>query len=341
MPHALGVETMNPLVSVVVSTYNQGWCIEQTLSSVLDQTYQPMEIIVVDDASTDDTSSRLQAFTGRITSLRHQINQGQKTGGGGASRNTGIRQARGEFVAFLDGDDLWEREKIAVQVQAALAYPQSGLIAVDGIRFDHHDGRVLQHTLFGELGTTLSDGAVWTSRLYDRLLQGCLIDTPSQVMVPARVFNAVGLFDGGIASDYDFYIRVAAEYDITLVKQSLTRYRYHASSVSGPLDRQHFTFAPINVGIWAKHAKSAREAYRPVIRQRMRQQMRAIADEAFHEGCRRNRKWASQYLCRLLATRLSFEWSPYIVVRLARLWCPLWIARIIKPFVRLVFPHKP
>ncbi len=105
--------TVNPSVSVVVTTYNQARYIAETIESVLAQTHAPREIIVVDDGSTDETPSITARFGDRITCIR------QKNQGIAGSRNAGIRRASGELIAFLDGDDLWEPGKLAAQVDLA------------------------------------------------------------------------------------------------------------------------------------------------------------------------------------------------------------------------------
>src|SRR5690242_11178404 len=121
---------MKPLVSTIITTYNQAEYIAAAIESALAQTYAEQEIIVVDDGSTDDTSTRIATFASRVTSIR------QANAGVAASRNSGVRLAKGPLLAFLDGDDAWERDKLEIQVAAALAEPLSGLIVVDGTQFD-------------------------------------------------------------------------------------------------------------------------------------------------------------------------------------------------------------
>ena len=111
-PAAAMAASQAPLVSVVIPTYQRGYCIGACIASVLAQTLGEIEIIVVDDASGDDTAARVAAFDdARIIYLALAANQG-----GAAARNAGIRRARGEFVAFLDSDDVWLPTKLASQV---------------------------------------------------------------------------------------------------------------------------------------------------------------------------------------------------------------------------------
>ena len=106
-----------PLVSVVIPNYNGERFVEKTLKSVLDQTYQYFEIIVVDDASTDASPSIIQGFADRDPRIR--LIRLKKNGGVSNARNTGIREARGEYIALLDNDDLWTPDKLERQVKLA------------------------------------------------------------------------------------------------------------------------------------------------------------------------------------------------------------------------------
>lgn len=101
-----------PVVSVIIPSYNRGYCIAQCIRSVLNQTFTDFEIIVVDDASSDDTRAQVLSIAdARIHYLAHEANQG-----GAVARNTGIRIAQGEFVAFLDSDDHWQPDKLEKQI---------------------------------------------------------------------------------------------------------------------------------------------------------------------------------------------------------------------------------
>ena len=98
----------NPLVSIIVPTYNRAGVLSRAIRSIFSQTYSNIEIIIVDDASCDDTGNVVESFMDdHIHYIRHDKNQG-----GSASRNTGIRSAKGSFIAFLDDDDEWLPEKL-------------------------------------------------------------------------------------------------------------------------------------------------------------------------------------------------------------------------------------
>src|SRR6478735_9297243 len=113
-----GSATQNPLVSVVVITYNTAEYVAHAIDSVLQQTWKNPELIVVDDGSTDETPQVVGRFADHRLKYVRQQNQGPN-----AARNTGIRQSRGEFVAFLDADDWWLPDKICRQVSVAVANP--------------------------------------------------------------------------------------------------------------------------------------------------------------------------------------------------------------------------
>jgi hypothetical protein len=155
-------------------------------------------------------------------------------------------------------------------------------------------------------------------------------------MVPARVFETVGLFDDIFASDYDFYVRVAAQYDMTFIKKPLMRYRYRTASVSGPLDQQHFRYIPADIEILKKHLRIARDEHRPVIRTWITYKLDWIAHQAFSEGRFGNRLWAIRYLGRLAAANIRSEKIPSILLLIARLVCPRWLSRMARPVTRLL-----
>jgi glycosyltransferase involved in cell wall biosynthesis len=317
----------DPLVSVVITAYNLGWCIENTIQSVLDQTYSNLEIIVVDDASTDDTEQRIARFADRIKYIRHETNQGVLNDAeAGPARNSGVAAASGDYIAILDGDDLWEPGKIAVQVEAARRFPDAGMIVVDGVSFAHEDGRVLRTTLLLDspdpFFSTLPAGAVVSVDLYSRFLEDCLFDTPSQVMIASRVFDAVGLFSECRCDDYEFYIRASEKFNVAVVKQPLVRYRQHTANLSGAAPDQFFRFVQPNIDIWKQHLRSCRNGANQIVQERIGRALKTAADRALQAGRRSKRAWARRYLWGLITRNTPHPAVAHVGVRLFLLHCP-------------------
>ena len=335
-----------PLVSVVITAYNLGWCVEDTLRSVFNQTYSNLEVIVVDDASTDDTATRLAPYANRIKYIRHATNQGLLKGAeAGPARNSGVAAATGEYVALLDGDDLWEPEKIAIQVEAAQRFPNAGLIVVDGISFAHEDGRTLRSTLLFDTTdrfiSTLPEDAIVSADLHRRFLHDCLIDTPSQVMIARRVFETIGVFSECRCDDYDFYVRASAEFDVAVVKTRLVRYRQHSANLSGASAQQFFRFVQPNLDIWTRHLRTCRADVRPLVKQRIKRTLRTAADRATAEGRNNDREWAASYLLGLIRRNFGRSAVVYVACRLVLLYCPAKTASLIRQtvgWVRLQLP---
>jgi glycosyltransferase involved in cell wall biosynthesis len=317
---------MPPRVSVIVTTYNHEAFIAEAVQSVLGQTYTDYEVIVVDDGSVDGTLEQISRF-GQKVSLLRQPNQGVA-----ASRNTGIRHARGELVAFLDGDDLWEPEKLECQVAAAGDHPASGLIAVDGVKFSGPS--ILQLSLLAPSVTALLSGRnSVTLRCYEQLLRQNLISTTSQVMVPRCVFDVVGLSDSAfpLASDYDLYIRIAARYEMTFVGRPLTRWRYLHTSASGPEELRLLRWAADEIAILKKHLGCAPPTYRPLIRALLREELLGAASIAYYQA---DRALARRYLVALL---LSNPTSPIPVSFLVGLYAPRVVTRVVGQTLRRLF----
>jgi glycosyltransferase involved in cell wall biosynthesis len=133
------MDAMNPMVSVIIPTYNRADKVGKTIESVLAQTVADREVIVVDDGSSDDTGPVLNAAFGHRIRYFKQPNQGASV-----ARNTGIAQARGEWIAFLDSDDLWEKDKLELQLKALKRFsPQCGGCYTDTRFFNNPEKRTM------------------------------------------------------------------------------------------------------------------------------------------------------------------------------------------------------
>ncbi|NEP84931.1 MAG: glycosyltransferase family 2 protein, partial [Okeania sp. SIO3B3] len=126
-----------PCVSVIIPAYNRADLIGETVDSVLAQTHPDIEIIVIDDGSTDNTADVLATYGSALRVIR-QANAGQQ-----AARNAGIRAATGDYIAFLDSDDLWLPHRIEAQLQRFEEVPEAGLVYCDAAVFDDETGQTL------------------------------------------------------------------------------------------------------------------------------------------------------------------------------------------------------
>lgn len=192
-------------VSVIIPTYNRAHLVCQAIESVLAQTAQADEIIVVDDGSTDDTQDHLQSFENRIKIIT-QANRGIS-----AARNIGIKTAQFEWLTFLDSDDLWKPTKLEKQ-KAFLSQHRDYLICYTDEEWRKNDTWVNPKKIHKKHGG-------W---IYEHCLPRCIISA-SSVMLHHRLFERFGLFDENLPAceDYDLWLRLAAELPVGLVPEKL------------------------------------------------------------------------------------------------------------------------
>lgn len=319
---------MDSRVSVVVTTYNQVGYIEQTLQSVFDQTSPAFEVIVVDDGSTDKTPSLLARYKERIRYIR-QNNQGVAS-----SRNTGIAQAQGEYVALLDGDDIWEPEKLAAQIEAARRFPQSGLIISNGVEFD--ESGILQPSLLRDVEKELrlQDTQVVSVPYYEQALEWNPIWTVSQVMIPRAVLQTVGVSDSAFqcGSDYDLYLRIADKYDLTFIMERLVRWRYLTTSASGRRDIRALRYRFDHILALKKQYRATSPSRRALIRSILNRRVPLASESAYYFGRQHDRLFASRLLWRLFVSDFSLTSFVYLIA----LWIPSSIIHGTAPTIRRI-----
>jgi glycosyltransferase involved in cell wall biosynthesis len=194
------------LVSVIIPTFNRAGWITQAVASVLAQTYEDFEILVVDDGSTDATLENLAPLGRRLRLVRSARRRGVS-----AARNLGIKAARGEWLAFLDSDDLWLPEKLARQAAYLAARPELLICQTEEI-WVRHGVRVNPPKTHRQTG----------GEIFWRSLERCSV-SPSAVMLHRRLLDEVGLFDENLpaAEDYDLWLRVAWRYPVGLCPEPL------------------------------------------------------------------------------------------------------------------------
>ena len=196
---------MAPLVSVIIPTYNRVEMVRQALASVEAQTFRDFEIVVVDDGGTDDTFEALAADR-ELRVLRHPHRRGVA-----AARNTGVTAARGEWLAFLDSDDLWLPDKLARQISWLERQPEL-LICQTEETWVRRGVRVNKPATHRQVA----------GRIFLPSLGRCMI-SPSAVMLHRRLLNDHGAFDATLpaAEDYDLWLRLTWRYEVGLVNEPL------------------------------------------------------------------------------------------------------------------------
>ena len=256
-----------PLVSVVIPVYNRAALLREAVASVLAQSYAALELIVVDDGSTDATAACLRPlFDVREVRGRRKVRlvRQDHTGMPGQARNAGAGVARGEYLAFLDSDDLWLPHKLALQVAAATA-------AGDAV--NHTRERWLRS---GRIVSQRGQRHRRSGDLFADSLRKCIIG-PSTVLLRREVFERAGGFrtDLEIAEDYELWLRITARHAVGYVEQeSVIKRAGHGDQLSeryGHIElfrlralrdlledrRQHFT-PPQRAAAAAELARKAR-----------------------------------------------------------------------------------
>jgi glycosyltransferase involved in cell wall biosynthesis len=202
-------------VSVIIPTYNRAEFLSSAITSVLNQTFQDFEIIVVDDASNDNTQEVVSSFNDkRIRYIRHEINKG-----GAGARNTGIKVSTGKYIAFLDDDDEWLPWKLQMQTDLLEeSPPRVGVVYTGFVMVSRADGQILYK------GIPTRKGYIFNEMLIENVIGA----TPS-VFLRRECFNRVGLFDENLpfAEDWDMWIRISKEFHFECIKEILVKCYFH------------------------------------------------------------------------------------------------------------------
>jgi glycosyltransferase involved in cell wall biosynthesis len=213
-----------PQISVIIPVYNSEKTIQETIESVLNQIYTDFELIIINDGSQDSSleivsniqDSRLKVFS-------------YSNAGVSASRNRGISQARGEFITFLDSDDLWTPDKLLSQFQALQDHPEAA-VAYSWTDYIDESGQFLYP----------GNQITLTGNVYENILVHNFVENGSNCLIRREALSEVGGFDESLfgPEDWDLLIRLASRYHFAAVPLPQVLYRMSANSISSSISRQ-------------------------------------------------------------------------------------------------------
>lgn len=263
-----------PAVSVVIPAYNAARFIERSLETVAAQTFRDLELLVVDDGSSDDTAGVAERFLKTKGLAGAAIRQPNKKIA--AARNAGIRAARGEFVAFLDHDDLWRPDKLAVVMREFESHPEAGLVH-HPCRIVSPAGRVLGRTHNGRCGRDL----------YRKLLLIGNALSPTGVTVRRAKLDKVGGFREGerydTVEDYDLWMRLAKVCAFRFIAEPLGDYLLVSGGASKRVAYHHANLEALLRDHFAEYPRQ--DAWtRLLMRRRLSQVSRAAARALMKAG---------------------------------------------------------
>jgi len=206
-----------PEVSVIIPSYNSAKFLTDAVGSVLSQSFQGFELLVIDDGSTDETGEVIKRYGRRVTYIL------QSNAGVAAARNRGIKGSRGRYVAFLDADDTWHPGKLEAQIRALRENP----------------GYRACYTAFTVVDANLTPVKVTRSNrqagsIEDLLLRGNVIGSICSVLCERSLFETVGDFDRSLSqcADWDMWVRMSAFTEFLYLDVPLVTYRQHAANMS-------------------------------------------------------------------------------------------------------------
>ena len=190
------------MVSVIITTYNRRGYLKEAALSVLDQDYRDMEVIVVDDGSTDEPLKEIEGLPVKYI--------WKENGGISSARNRGIEMSQGEYIAFLDVDDLWMKGKLSMQMHQMT---EKGFLVSYTDEIWIRNGKRMNQKLRHKK---------YSGHIFEHCLPLCII-SPSSVVIERAVFDSVGLFDESlpVCEDYDMWLKICARYPVLFIELPL------------------------------------------------------------------------------------------------------------------------
>lgn len=248
-----------PLVSVIIPVYNREDVIERAILSAASQTYPSLEILVVDDGSSDQTVHKCRQFGDRIQLIT------QKNAGPAAARNRGIRQANGSYIAFLDSDDEWYPDKIEKQVELALKENVPMIITDSDIRTPDNPQTTFSRSLYQK---ELTSSPMQILQLFEWIVMQNFIHL-STVLIKKKILPVPGPFDETmrVAEDTDLWLRVSLNHRTGIINEVLARRDVRSDKLSG--DKINEFSGRIRSFLKLLNGDKVSESDRKIIRERL------------------------------------------------------------------------
>lgn len=214
---------VNPLVSIIIPSFNMAGLAVRAVESVLNQTYKNIEIIVIDDGSTDDTRQRLEVFGDRVKYLY------KPNGGVCSARNVGLKMASGKFIGLLDSDDTYMPEKVERSLDFLQRHPDYGFVHTDTYLVDIK-GQIIERYQHPKSRVT--------GKITDTLLMGNFIANPTNFF-SRECYERCGGFEESLfpPGDWDLWLRIASHFKVGYIDQPLSKYSVLSNSCFNDLER--------------------------------------------------------------------------------------------------------
>lgn len=218
------MEKENPLVSIIIPTYNRAHFLKEAINSVLSQTYKNWELIIVDDGSTDNTSEVVRGFADKRIVYLKQENMGAPV-----ARNRGIKESKGEYIAFLDSDDIWLPQKLQRQLEIFNTSRLNPRVVYTGIQYIDSKGSPKQR----------KKNALYRGNIFCYLLRKN-VTTTSAILAKKECFDKCGLFDENLPSrqELDMLIRISLLFSVDYAPEILTLERIHDERITADMDKK-------------------------------------------------------------------------------------------------------
>lgn len=212
------MENEEPLVSVITPTFNRSEFLREAINSVLAQTYENFELIIVDDGSTDDTKKVIEPYlTDQRIKYFYQFNQGQSV-----ARNRGISESNGAFICFLDSDNVWFPKKLSISISEFYRFPKADIVYGDGVFIDAKSEEIGKNTM-----------KRYSGRITHHLLKDNFVSM-NTTMTRSRCFKELGGFNetDRVAEDYELWLRFSTKFEFHYIPEFLSYYRVMDDQIS-------------------------------------------------------------------------------------------------------------